>query len=205
MTNFVFGSLPLHHMGGILVDPPWAFKNYSGPDSTPHRTEEDHYEVINFDELTRFPVKSLAARDCALFMWVIDTHLDQAIELGKAWGFAYKTRAFEWLKETKDGSRLKMGMGKWTRKEMESVLLFTLGSPRRLNADVRQSIWQPAREHSRKPDDTYGRIERLVGGPYCELFATQRWPGWYGWGKDYPMSLTEALSANLAARRALHA
>jgi N6-adenosine-specific RNA methylase IME4 len=40
---------------------------------------------------------------------------------------------------------------------------------------------EPRREHSRKPD-IYDRIERLVRGPYVELFTRQSLPaGWHGW------------------------
>jgi N6-adenosine-specific RNA methylase IME4 len=61
-------------------------------------------------------------------------------------------------------------------------LLATRGKPKRLHADVRQGIIAPRREHSRKPDEVHARIERLVAGPYLELFALQRRPGWKCWG-----------------------
>jgi N6-adenosine-specific RNA methylase IME4 len=65
-------------------------------------------------------------------------------------------------------------------------LLATRGSPKRLNADVRQAIVEPRREHSRKPD-IYARIERLVDGPYIELFARTKRPGWSAWGNQTEM------------------
>jgi N6-adenosine-specific RNA methylase IME4 len=43
-------------------------------------------------------------------------------------------------------------------------------------------IVAPRREHSRKPDEVYGRVEQLCAGPYLELFARQQWPGWHSWG-----------------------
>jgi len=43
---------------------------------------------------------------------------------------------------------------------------------------VRELIVAPRREHSRKPDEIYQRIEQLCSGPYLELFARQQWPGW---------------------------
>jgi N6-adenosine-specific RNA methylase IME4 len=49
---------------------------------------------------------------------------------------------------------------------------------------VRQGIIEPRREHSRKPDCIHERIERLVAGPYVELFARQRRPGWDCWGNE---------------------
>ena len=36
----------------------------------------------------------------------------------------------------------------------------------------------PRREHSRKPDEIYRRIEALVSGPYLEMFSRQSWPNW---------------------------
>jgi len=43
---------------------------------------------------------------------------------------------------------------------------------------------KPRREHSRKPDEIYARIEALVPGPYLELFARQQRPGWDSWGHE---------------------
>lgn len=177
--------------GAILADPPWSFLTYSGNHTTPHRCAEDHYETLSIGDLAELPVASLAAPDCALFLWVVDSHLDVAIDLGKNWGFKYKTRAFEWYKAKKNSDGFGIGMGYWTRKQTESCLLFTRGSPRRLSKGIRQVIEEPRREHSRKPDEVYDRIEKLVGGPYCELFAKYRWPGWDGWGYEYPSGSSE--------------
>jgi N6-adenosine-specific RNA methylase IME4 len=77
-----------------------------------------------------------------------------------------------------------VGMGYWTRANSEVCLLATRGKPKRLNADVRQGIIEPRREHSRKPDCVPGRIERLVAGPYLELFARTTRPGWDSWGNE---------------------
>jgi N6-adenosine-specific RNA methylase IME4 len=47
---------------------------------------------------------------------------------------------------------------------------------------VRKLIVSPRREHSRKPDEAYERIEALCEGPYLEMFARARRAGWDGWG-----------------------
>jgi N6-adenosine-specific RNA methylase IME4 len=77
-----------------------------------------------------------------------------------------------------------MGLGYWTRANTEPCLLATRGKPKRLNADVRQLIIEPRREHSRKPDCVHSRIERLVAGPYLELFARAPRKGWDVWGNE---------------------
>jgi len=42
----------------------------------------------------------------------------------------------------------------------------------------------PRREHSRKPDEAYDRIEALCEGPYLEMFARSSRPGWDTWPND---------------------
>jgi N6-adenosine-specific RNA methylase IME4 len=49
---------------------------------------------------------------------------------------------------------------------------------------VRRLLVAPRREHSRKPDEAYARIEALAEGPYLELFARGSRPGWDGWGLE---------------------
>lgn len=169
--------------GAILADPPWAFRSWSGKTGTPHRTANDHYQTAKTENLFDIPVRDFAEKDCALFMWVVDSHLPDALVLADAWGFEFKTIAFTWVKMTKDGARPRIGMGYWTRKSSEVCLLFTRGKPKRISKAVRQVIMTPRREHSRKPD-IYDRIEFLVGGPYLELFARQAWPGWDSWGNE---------------------
>lgn len=176
-------SLPPAHYGAVLADPPWSFRSWSGKTGTPHRCAEDHYRTVGLDGLADLPVAGLALSDACLFLWVVDSHIDQGIALADAWGFRFKTRAFEWLKVTKAGNP-KIGMGYWTRKQTETCLLFTRGKPRRISKGVRQLIISPRREHSRKPDEQYERIEALVAGPYLELFARTRRDGWDAWGNE---------------------
>ena len=46
-------------------------------------------------------------------------------------------------------------------------------------------IEAPRREHSRKPDEVYGLIERMYPDlPRIELFARQVRPGWAAWGNE---------------------
>ena len=168
--------------GAILADPPWSFRAYSGP-RVAQRSSHQHYKVNSFDELVRIEVPS--ADNCAMFMWVVDSHLDQGIELLNRWGFDFKTIAFVWIKTCKsDPTKPRMGMGLWTRKQSEICILGTRGKVPRRDKGVRQVIMAPRREHSRKPDEIYERIERLVDGPYLEMFARQSWPGWDSTGDE---------------------
>lgn len=162
----------------ILADPPWAFETRG--DGGKSRSAENHYETMAPDQIACLPVRERAADDAILFLWITSDMLAHAPHIVLAWGFEYATTAFVWVKEGGPG------LGYWTRKGAEICLLGTRGRPKRLAADVREVIHAPRREHSRKPDEVYERIERLVAGPWLELFARplERRPDWTYWGED---------------------
>lgn len=166
----------------IYADPPWEFKVYSGKGK--QRSAERHYDTTGLDDIAALPVEALAAPDCALFLWAVMPELPGALEIIKAWGFTYKTAGFTWAKQNRSGDGWFTGMGYWTRANAELCLLATRGSPQRLAMDVPQLIVAPVREHSRKPDEAPPRIERLLAGPYLELFARGERPGWTVWGNE---------------------
>lgn len=190
-----FHGLPFGHYRAILADPPWQFDSLWGgrPKKTeagyPSRAVDAHYDTLSIDEIASLPVAELAAPDCVLFMWTCWPVLQKSFRVLEGWGFAYKTCGFSWMKADPyrlfaDDKTPFAGLGYWTRANTEPCLLATRGRPKRLNADVRQGIIEPRREHSRKPDCVYGRIERLVDGPYLELFARNTRPGWDSWGNQ---------------------
>jgi N6-adenosine-specific RNA methylase IME4 len=113
-----------------------------------------------------------------------------------AWGFRFSGSGFVWPKLNPKGQGFAFGGGFTTRKSTEVCWLGRRGRPRRNAKDVRELIIAPRRQHSRKPDETYGRIERFCDGPYVELFARQRWPGWLAWG-DQVDSFTAAAQVGL--------
>lgn len=174
-------DLPEGKYAVIYADPPWTFQVWSGEGKD--RAAENHYPTMTQAEIEALPIADLAADDCALFLWAVWPQLPEALAVIKAWGFEYKTCAFVWAKSTKDGERFATGMGYWTRANSEVCLLATRGSPKRLNADVHQIV-SPRTEHSRKPDEVAERIERLVNGPYIELFARRPREGWHVWGNQ---------------------
>jgi N6-adenosine-specific RNA methylase IME4 len=89
-------------------------------------------------------------------------------------------------------AEVSMGLSYWTRANSEVCLLATRGKPKRISGGVRQGIIEPKREHSRKPDCVPSRIERLVAGPYLELFARTQRPGWTVWGNQTDKFASEA-------------
>lgn len=175
-------GLKRNHYGAILADPPWHFNVRS--EAGEGRSASQHYGVEGLESLKALPVAELAAPDCALFLWVIDPMLPHAMELLDAWGFTFKTRAFCWAKRNKVGPGFFTGMGFWTRANPEDCWLAVRGAPKRQSAGVKRLIVDRRREHSRKPDCVYERIETLVRGPYCEMFSRAGRPGWDTMGNE---------------------
>ncbi|BCX17355.1 MAG: DNA methyltransferase [Geminicoccaceae bacterium] len=168
--------------GVIYADPPWTFSTYSVKGKG--RSPEAHYDCMSLEDLKKLPVGDWAAPDSVLLLWATDPLLDKAFELIRAWGFTYKTVGFYWVKLNKSGRGFFTGLGFWTRANPEPCLLATKGRPKRLASDVAKLVVSPRREHSRKPDEIYERIERLAPGPYLELFARTARPGWDAWGAE---------------------
>jgi N6-adenosine-specific RNA methylase IME4 len=191
-----FVGLRYRFYGAIVVDPPSRFSSYTSIQSqnpSSRRDNERHYRVAAFDELAALPIRDLAAPSgCHMFLWSSGPFLPQALKLIEAWGFKYSTRAFTWLKTKRgwDGispltaSDFHIGLGLTTRAQTECVLLGRRGNCRRQRKDIRELILSPRREHSRKPDEFYRRVEAYCEGPYVDLFAREQRSNWDCWGDE---------------------
>jgi N6-adenosine-specific RNA methylase IME4 len=189
-----------YRAGVILADPPWPFATWShiglagdgGQENRGQRSRAAPYKTMSHEEIHALPVEALAAKDCVLFLWVVQTQLPEAFEAVRRWGFEFTSVAFAWFKgedaEDIENIQVPIGNGYWTRAGFEQCWIATRGNPRRLYADVRQVILEKRRDHSRKPDCVQERIERLVAGPYLELFARRPREGWFCWGNELPPS-----------------
>lgn len=192
-----FKGLRRNGYRAILMDVPWSFLVRS--DKGKDRSPDNHYSTMTLDQIKALPVRDLVHPEgTVLHFWVIDTHVEMAFDVIRSYGFTYKTVGFYWAKTNADGSFF-TGMGFWTRanpehayeayfgeteQEVERSFLATVGHPKRQAKDVRRLIVAPRREHSRKPDEIYDRIEALTDGPYLELFGRQWRPNWTTWGDE---------------------
>ena len=75
-----------------------------------------------------------------------------------------------------------VGGGYTTRKNLEYVVLMKRGNPPVLRRDIRSLIISPRREHSRKPDEFYRRMEAFAPGPRIDMFGGRPRDGWTHWG-----------------------
>ena len=162
-----------------MADPPWRYK-----DKNCNGNCEAHYETMKIEKICNLPINKIADKDCVLFLWVTYPMLQEGLQLIKEWGFQYKTIGFQWIKQNKSGNGFFFGLGRWTRGNSECCLIGTKGKPHRVNNSVSQLIFEPLREHSRKPDTVRDRIVQLMGDlPRIELFARQSFEGWDCWRK----------------------
>ena len=181
----------------IVADPPWRFEPWSR-ETGMDRAADNHYKTMTVDEIKAFGaqyVLPLAADNCMLLMWATWPLMPNWIPVLSAWGCTYTTCGFLLAKQNESGVGWHIGNGYHTRSNTEPCLLATRGAPLRLSNDVEQLIVAPVRAHSEKPDEVYARIERLVAGPYLELFARKTRPGWTVWGDEVPPPVVEPTTA----------
>ncbi len=169
------------HPGGqrfrtILADPPWDLQQVGA------RGAQAHYSLMTLDAIAAMPVSDLAAEDAHLWLWVTNASLRVGYDVMEAWGFTPRS-PLTWIKP-------RLGLGNYLRNATEHLILGTRGrAPVRFRA---QPTWvfAPLQEHSHKPEEQYAVIERISEGPYLELFARRRQPGWQVWGNQIDSDVT---------------
>jgi N6-adenosine-specific RNA methylase IME4 len=155
----------------ILADPPWDIGQMGG-----RYGAHTHYDLMTLERITQLPVADLAEDNAHLYLWVINGAIREGIDVMEAWGFTYWA-PLTWIKP-------RYGLRQYLRQQTEHLLLGTRGrAPVKFRG---QGTWMyaPLQEHSHKPEEQYAMIERRSDGPYLELFARRRQPGWSAWGNQ---------------------
>lgn len=183
------GELSMYDV--ILADPPWHFDVWD-EDTGAGRSASAHYPTMSIEHICAIDVASLAAPNCALFLWCCWPSMNEyPWRVLSSWGFAYKTIAWEWVKLNKSSFGFHVGMGYYTRANTEPCILAVRGKMPVAARDVQALICSPVRDHSRKPDEQYAKIERLYpGAKYLEMFARRRRPGWDVFGNQVEGSIS---------------
>lgn len=189
----------------IYADPPWEYRVWGKKGTV--STATNHYNTQSLGYLACMDIASICNTNSVLFMWATFPCLLEALALGKAWQFTYKTVAFVWVKRNKHNYSPSLGMGHYTRANAEVVLLFTRGrSLERASKNIPQVLISPKGKHSQKPPEIRNRIEKLFGDrSRLELFARSRdglfqdieYEGWDVFGnetaKTIPVNLNQQL------------
>jgi len=171
-------NIPNKGYATILADPPWRFLNRTGKVAPEHK-RLSRYDTLSLEEIKQIPVHTVAGEKSHLYLWVPNALLPDGLEVMNAWGFKYKSNII-WHKIRKDGGPDGRGVGFYFRNTTELVLFGIRGSMRTLDPGRSQVniIKTQKQEHSRKPDELYGLIERCSPGPYLEIFARGKRKGW---------------------------
>ncbi|AMD19877.1 HCL274Wp [Eremothecium sinecaudum] len=146
------------------------------------------YGTCNDNELLLLPLDILQDEGL-LFLWVTG----RAIELGKEsltnWGYKV-INEITWIKTNQLGRTIVTGRtGHWLNHSKEHLLVGLKGDPKWLNKQIDiDLIISSTRETSRKPDELYGMVERIVGthARKLEIFGRDHnvRPGWFTIGNQ---------------------
>jgi N6-adenosine-specific RNA methylase IME4 len=173
----------------IYADPPWSY--YGDPNK--NAAAGKHYNLMSQDELAALPVKSIAEKNCWLFMWATPARLHYATEMIQEWGFHYRNIAYVWEKTKADGNLISDRGGirpTYTKTAWLELLLVatskTTGRMTKLNSEAHPSrIYAKREEHSKKPQIFRDLIVQQLGDiPRIELFARNKDNGWDVWGNQ---------------------
>lgn len=158
----------------LLADPPWDIEQKGA------RGASEHYSLMSLQRIQRLakPLHQadLIADDAHLWLWVTNATLRHGYDVAEAWGFTVRS-PLTWIK-------FRLGLGNYLRNSTEHLLFATRGkAPVQFRS---QPTWiqAPVQDHSHKPEEQYALIERISPGPYLELFARRRQPGWNAWGNE---------------------
>lgn len=199
----LFPELPNKKYEVIYADPPWDYGGKMQYDKSSIKTEnigfkqkifissaDFKYPTVKLRDLKSLDIGAIAADNCILFMWTTGPQLANSIELGKVWGFEYKTVAFVWDKQVHNP-------GRYTLSQTEFVLVFRKGVfpfPRGAR-NVKQFVSWHRGAHSEKPEIVMDGITKMFPTQSkIELFARKNYVGWDNWGLEIPDKKVQILS-----------
>lgn len=162
----------------IVIDPPWAYDEKGGfssneYDATSNRGAVD-YPTMTVNQISKIDLP--CAEDCVLFLWTTHAFLRDSFNLLDTWGFQYKA-TLVW-------DKVKMGLGRTVRMQVEFCLLAVKGKPIINGGGERDIITEPRREHSRKPEAFYQLVERMCIGNKLDFFSRQARDNWEHYGAE---------------------
>lgn len=189
----LYPKLPNKKYDIIYADPPWDYNGKLQFDKSSKSADKIDisknifissasfkYPTLKLKELKKLSLNDISKNDCLLFMWTSNPHLTQALELGKSWGFEYRTIAFIW-------DKMNHNPGQYTLSNCEICLVFKKGKiPQPRGArNVQQLIRVPRGKHSEKPIEVSKAITKMFPTQKkIELFARKTEEGWDCWGLD---------------------
>lgn len=147
------------------------------------RGADRHYPLLRSHDIIQVVYQSGCWNpddNCHLWMWVTDNFLNDGLFVMKAFGFRYVRMAI-WPKS-------KYGLGQYLRGQHEACLFGVMGRLPSLSRSESSlfggGVPIPSKKHSKKPLESYEKIERVSPGPRIEMFSRAKRDGWWSWGNE---------------------
>jgi N6-adenosine-specific RNA methylase IME4 len=158
--------IPQGPFGVIVLDIPWEYDK----DAWRFSRSAPDYPTMPIDEIRKMDVPAMADQNCILWLWTTNSHMEDAHDLVRHWGFRQKT-ILTWVKN-------RMGVGEWLRGQTEHCILAVRGRPVKTLTNQSTVLDAPRGRHSEKPEEFYQLVESLCPGSKLELFARKKREGW---------------------------
>lgn len=177
----------------IYLDIPWGEGIYGKRTNTKTRFgggAESHYPTMNKQEILdfKYEIDEVSNSDSMILMWVTGPSMAFALEVMKHYGYEYKTIGFSWIKVSKAGNP-RILPSYYFGANCELVLIGIKGKNKgKFKPEqklVGQVVMSELRQHSRKPDEIYEKIERTYPSlSKCEFFSRTSRDGWIQFGNQ---------------------
>ena len=168
----------------IYCDPPWPCfggkgkKIFGNRKAPPTWSPARKYKLMTIEELNNMNnfINDITNKNCHLWMWTVNPHIEDALCLIKKWGFKY-LNIITWVKT--GGS----GLGQYIRGYTEHLLFAKKGKLpyKKINGKkpyIKSYISHFRLGHSVKPEIFRSIIEKISYPPYIELFARKKIIHW---------------------------
>lgn len=162
----------------IVIDPPWPMQKIER-EERPDQGAALDYPTMSLAQIADdalVPVRSLAADDCHMYLWVTHKFLPAGMDLLEAWGFRYQC-VMTWRKN--------VGITPFSwMYDTEHVLFGRKGNLKLERLGLRLSFDAPVQGHSIKPDVFYDRVRDASPGPRLDMFPGVAHDGFEPWGLE---------------------
>lgn len=162
----------------LYIDPPWP--EVGGGRIV--RGCQRHYPPMKVSAIIALNLGAYGLPDSHCYLWVTNNYLEDGLELMNSMMYRYIT-TITWTKD-------RIGLGQYYRGLTEHCLFGVRGRipyrylPNGKRAQGVTGFFEKKGEHSAKPKTMRQMIERVSPGPYIEMFARERTPGWTVWGDE---------------------
>jgi N6-adenosine-specific RNA methylase IME4 len=169
-------DLPAGKYDRLVADVPWPHE-LDDPAPQDRGRATRGYPTMAIADIKALPIKKRLAKDCVVYFWTTNFHMESAYQILRAWGLDHFPTIGTWAKET-------FGKGQRLREQTEHCIIAIKGKPV-WNLTDESTLWRgDVREDGRKPDEFYALIDRVSPAQRSlELFARRELPeGWEGYG-----------------------